>query len=233
MIVIVTSLSIGGRARIIIPYKENAVSTIQPDGIIWRLTIQFEKLQSGHLLIKDWIIPSSSMLFIFDDEYTYTGPYLNGEQNEYLSGRFISDTITLEYYESINAAFSGNFIIQSVKAPEIQVSQILSQKIIINHYKKNRERPKILVTGYWPPTNEMVRHFSQNPDLNPDGWQGDNWENLGFDVVSFFPEFDPDNCNNCGQGYGDLEVDYQDFSGDFWPIVEQIKPAAIITACNR
>ena len=85
-----------------------------------------------------------------------------------------------------------------------------------------------MVTGYWPPTNEMVRHFSQNPDLNPDGWQGENWEDLGYDVVSFFPEFDPANCNNCGQGYGDLEVDYQDFSGDFWPIVEEVQPVGII-----
>ena len=43
-----------------------------------------------------------------------------------------------------------------------------------------------MVTGYWPPTNEMLRHFSQNTDLNPNGWQGENWRNLGFDVVSFF-----------------------------------------------
>ena len=33
----------------------------------------------------------------------------------------------------------------------------------------------------------MLRHFSQNESLNPNGWQGENWNNLGFDVVSFFP----------------------------------------------
>jgi len=86
-----------------------------------------------------------------------------------------------------------------------------------------------MVTGYWPPTNEMIRHFSQNPELNPEGWQGENWRNLGFDVVSFFPEFDPPDCNNCGQGYGDLEVDYQDTSEDFWRIIDEVKPSGIMT----
>ena len=32
-----------------------------------------------------------------------------------------------------------------------------------------------------------------------------------------------------GQGFGNLEVDYQDFSGDFWPIVEEVQPVGIIT----
>ena len=72
---------------------------------------------------------------------------------------------------------------------------------------QSRERPKIMLTGYWPPTNEMVRHFSQDSELNPEGWQGENWEGLGYDVVSFFPQFEPADCNDCGQGYGDLEVD--------------------------
>ena len=27
----------------------------------------------------------------------------------------------------------------------------------------------ILITGYWPPTNEMLRQWSQNPAQNPGG----------------------------------------------------------------
>jgi hypothetical protein len=108
--------------------------------------------------------------------------------------------------------------------PSLQTTDI---KTIKN--SPTRQRPKIMVTGYWPPTNEMVRHFSQNLELNPAGWQGENWEGLGYDVVSFFPEFEPADCNNCGQGYGNLEVDYQDFSGDFWPIIEEVQPVGIIT----
>ncbi len=83
----------------------------------------------------------------------------------------------------------------------------------------------IMITGYWPPTNEMVRRFSNNPVQNPDGWIGDNWEGRGYDVYSFFPEFP----NGIGQGEGDLEVDYQDTSADFWRIAAEVRPLAIIT----
>ena len=45
-------------------------------------------------------------------------------------------------------------------------------------------RPTILLTGYWPPTNEMLRRFSTNPLQNPAGWIGEDWEQRGFDVVA-------------------------------------------------
>src|SRR5688572_15992607 len=90
-------------------------------------------------------------------------------------------------------------------------------------------RPKILITGYWPPTNEGVRYFSTDPLLNPNGWIGDDWEALGYDVHSYFPEFTPSNCSTCGKGRGDLEVDYQDTSPDFWRILDEIRPIAIVT----
>lgn len=83
----------------------------------------------------------------------------------------------------------------------------------------------IMLTGYWPPTNEMVRRFSTDPVQNPGGWLGGNWEGRGYDVYSFFPEF-PDGV---GQGEGDFEVDYQDTSADWERIVSEVRPAAIIT----
>lgn len=85
----------------------------------------------------------------------------------------------------------------------------------------------ILLTGYWPPTNEAVRHFSANPDQNPAGWVGENWEGRGYDVYSFFPEF-PDFAND-RRGEGDFEVDYQDTSEDWWRITAEVEPVAIIT----
>ena len=85
----------------------------------------------------------------------------------------------------------------------------------------SRENAIIILTGYWPPTNEMIRHFSQNKNLNPEGWQGENWENRGYDIISYFPEFSDPDCTDCGQGSGDLEVDYQDTSEDFWPIFNE------------
>ena len=93
----------------------------------------------------------------------------------------------------------------------------------------NRNNPVIVITGFWPPTNEMIRHFSQDSILNPEGWQGENWRDSGYDIISFFPEFEDPNCNNCGQGYGDFEVDYQNTSQDFWSLIPNLNPISIIT----
>jgi hypothetical protein len=82
----------------------------------------------------------------------------------------------------------------------------------------------IMLTGYWPPTNEMIRSFSTNPVQNPDGWIGQNWEGRGYDIYSYFPEF----THGLGKGEGDFEVDYQDTSADWWNITAQLKPVAII-----
>ena len=85
--------------------------------------------------------------------------------------------------------------------------------------------PNIMVTGYWPPTNEMIRRFSSDPIQNPDGWIGEDWEGRGYNIYSFFPEFP----EGLGKGEGDFEVDYQDTSADFWDIVAQVEPIAIVT----
>ena len=215
-------------AVISLDFKENAQITIVPDGFIYRLSISFKNIKSGYLEITNWQVPEGSMLFIFNNTQSYTGPYLSKNKKKFISGRFISEKLTLEFFEPINAKFSGNFNINGI-LPDFVIPSYHDSGIQTVKIKTERERPNIMVTGYWPPTNEMVRHFSQDPDLNPEGWQGENWEGLGYDVVSFFPQFDPANCNNCGQGYGDLEVDYQDFSGDFWPIIEEIQPVGIIT----
>jgi len=205
-----------------------SLATILPDGIIWRLSIKFNNLNAGHVVIKNWHVPDGAMLFIFNDSNSYTGPYLSINDEKIVSARFLSNEITLEYFEPINAEFSGIFNIDKIIENNIH-HEIDGFDLQLYKINSTKERPKIMVTGYWPPTNEMVRHFSQNDELNPSGWQGEDWENLGYDIVSFFPQFDPQNCNNCGQGYGDLEVDYQDFSQDFWPIVNSIRPVGIIT----
>ncbi|MBX3464998.1 MAG: hypothetical protein KF830_17655 [Planctomycetes bacterium] len=90
-------------------------------------------------------------------------------------------------------------------------------------------RPRILVTGYWPPSNECVRHWSANPAQNPGGWTGGDWEGRGYDVHAYFPEFSPPTCTSCGTGTGDLTVDYQDTSADFWAIADALRPIAIVT----
>ncbi len=86
----------------------------------------------------------------------------------------------------------------------------------------------IMLTGYWPPTNEMVREFSTNPAQNPGGWKGGNFHGRGYNVYSFFPEF-PGGTGVNSKGEGDLEVDYQDTDADWARITDQVKPCAIIT----
>lgn len=87
----------------------------------------------------------------------------------------------------------------------------------------------ILLTGYWPETNNMLRQFSTNPDQNPGGWAGENWNNSGYNVYAYFPEFPGQTGPNWGQGSGDFEVDYQDTSEDWARILPDINPAAIMT----
>lgn len=79
----------------------------------------------------------------------------------------------------------------------------------------------IMLTGYWNPTGQMIAEFSTDSYLNPDGWKGENWENLGYDIYSFFPT--PFTYN------GTFEVDYQNTWSDFWEITEDINPIAIIS----
>lgn len=97
---------------------------------------------------------------------------------------------------------------------------------------------RVVLMGYWPPTNDMLRPWSTNPALNPDGWVGENWRGLGFDVYAFFPEFPPDGDpsndpigapGSVGSEDSDLQVDYQDTSADFWRIVDELQPQIVIT----
>jgi len=157
-----------------------------------------------------------------DDNKNFKGPY-HFLDNDLIVRKFNSNFFIIE--------FSTTDIIDKVDLVLTKISYEKNTFPEHKFYKKNkfRDEPIILVTGYWPPTNEMIRHFSQNQSLNPEGWQGDNWENRGYDVISFFPEFSDPDCLSCGQGYGDLEVDYQDTSNDFWPIFNEYNPIAIIT----
>lgn len=96
----------------------------------------------------------------------------------------------------------------------------------------------VVLMGYWPPTNEMLRPWSTDPTQNPDGWIGENWGGYGYDVYAFFPEFPPDGdpTNDqigdegaVGSPDYDLRVDYQATSADFWRIVDTHQPVILLT----
>ncbi|MCF7912804.1 MAG: T9SS type A sorting domain-containing protein [Candidatus Cloacimonetes bacterium] len=82
-------------------------------------------------------------------------------------------------------------------------------------------RRNIMMTGYWAPTSEMIYRFSDDPELNPDGWIGENWEDCGYDVYAFFPAFNRETR--------EFEVDYQATWEDFWATVDIYNPIAIIS----
>lgn len=97
-----------------------------------------------------------------------------------------------------------------------------------DHVTGSAHTRNILLTGYWPPTNGMLRQWSTSPTQNPGGWQGLNWENRGYNIYSYFPEF-PGGTGSNPKGNGDFEVDYQDTAADWARITAEVKPVAIIT----
>ena len=91
-------------------------------------------------------------------------------------------------------------------------------EITINY---ENQRRNIMLTGFWVPTSQMVARFSTNPYVNPEGWQGENWENLGYDIYSFVAK---EYYNN----QGTWEWSYQQIWNEFWDIVNQVRPIATI-----
>ncbi len=186
---------------------------------VWQKTYNFEL--DKRVIVKFDSNDCFDELFLINAKGEFSGPYDSKIVNK--TNPFKAKDLTIQVVSSGECNMDNqDFIIE-----DYQESQVRSD--ISKSYFQERDNPTILITGYWPPTNEMIREFSQNLDLNSNGWIGENWENRGYDIISFFPEFDDPDCDSCGQGYGDLEVDYQDTSEDFWPIVEDLKPIAVIT----
>ena len=208
-------------------FQNHAYKEYRENGTFSYLKLHSDYEGNYQIKITEASLPEEAYFALFDQiKNTIYGPYTNMNGSIIFPSVLNSKEVIMIYFEPYNTSFEGSFIIEKIES----IENIIYQTEDTNYKIKNtRERPVLMVTGYWPPTNEMIRHFSQNPDLNSDGWQGENWRDLGFDVVSFFPEFNPPDCNNCGQGYGDLEVDYQDTSEDFWRIIDEVKPAGIIT----
>ena len=200
---------------------------IKENKSICQLGIKFDStdLYSLDIILNDLL--NNGDLFIINShkQETFLGPY-QISFNKIKTNPILSNSIILEinYSKKIE---STSLKITNYSNPYKKINNDFKNK----YFKKNNDRdePIILLTGYWPPTNEMIRHFSQNNELNPNGWQGENWENRGYDIISYFPSFSDPDCSSCGQGYGDLEVDYQDTSEDFWPIFNSHNPIALIT----
>ncbi len=211
---------------------QNGTKVIDDKKTSFFMHFTLEKEFIFHALLDKNNFPEKSELYLINPtEKSWVGPF----RKEYLKAEHPNFTGRLKATEFIiELSVPRN---KKIQYPEISIQIISYQQSIIKNseptrvYPMNttRENPIILLTGYWPPTNEAIRPFSQNVLLNPDGWIGENWEESGYDIVSFFPTFNPPDCTECGQGYGELEVDYQDTSEDWWNIVDSHIPVAIIT----
>ena len=195
---------------------------------LYYFEIILEKDDPIHFKIFDSTFHKSSTLYFIDIQNNgWVGPYTKDSfsNNDFiLTGRMKTKNILVELSISKNIK-PKNPLCYIIHPKKMSPSNSMSKPKGINREPNN----KILLTGYWPPSNEGIRSFSQNHLLNPNGWIGGNWENRGYDIVSYFPIFTDPDCESCGQGYGDLEVDYQDTSEDWWNIIDSINPIAIIT----
>ncbi len=100
-------------------------------------------------------------------------------------------------------------------------SSLIAILLVLLLYTSAQARPVVVLTGYWPPTSEMIYRFSDDPDLNPDGWIGENWEGFGYDVYAFFPAYN--------KMTREFEVDYQATWRDFWIRTAEYHPEIIIS----
>ena len=196
---------------------------------IYQIKIQTDSKKELILEIENAIQGLDDYYFIRYENGGYIGPIFSNEllpKNKLIISGINPNDFIVEYITSVQE----NSVLPVISKIYKNIYSITKKDISkVNYWKRTREEPTVLLTGFWPPTNEMIRHFSQNLELNPDGWVGDNWEDRGYNIIGYFPQFENPDCSNCGIGYGDLEVDYQYTSEDFWTIVEEIEPIAIIT----
>lgn len=195
----------------------------------YQIQIQTNSNQEIIIEIENAMISDKDVYYIRYSNGGYIGPIYSDELksgNKLIINGINPTDFVVEYIPSINEIIHFPIVKSIQKNKYSIINKDISKT---NYWQRDREEPTVLVTGFWPPTNEMIRHFSTNPDLNPNGWVGEDWEERGYDVVGYFPEFEEPDCSNCGIGYGDLEVDYQDTSDDFWSIIEEVQPIAIIT----
>ena len=186
--------------------KENSNIIFLENQQVFETNISTESLDTYKVSLSYYNIPNDSKFFIIDkNSKAIIGPfYINSSKNEIDIGPIHSSDFIIQ---CILPGFTNlmDYSIKIKKISSLEEFQLDDEK----HYFKiptNRNNPVIVITGFWPPTNEMIRHFSQDSILNPEGWQGENWRDSGYDIIAFFPEFEDPNCNNCGQGYGDFRL---------------------------
>ncbi|MDH7507001.1 MAG: hypothetical protein QHH15_04345 [Candidatus Thermoplasmatota archaeon] len=137
----------------------------------------------------------------------------NSEWTElYPSGNFIVFSYSWEK--------PGQYIIKAQARDEHGKTSDWSDGLTVTVNYENQRR-NIMLTGFWQPTSQMIARFSTDTFVNPEGWQGENWENLGYDIYAFVAKEYYDN-------HGTWEWKYKQIWEEFWNITNQVHPIAII-----
>ena len=196
---------------------------------IYHLIISLDDEKSIHFKIIDSALTDSTSIYIVNlNTGGWVGPYTKNIMQHHRSnvtGQIKSQSILIEI--SVPSGTKPIFPFKELISSVYPSTMVLDKPKI--DLEKSIHSKNILLCGYWPPSNEAIRPFSESLLTNPDGWIGENWENRGYDIYSYFPEFDPKDCENCGKGKGAFEIDIEKTFENFWDSVELLNPVAIIT----
>ena len=179
------------------------------------------------------ITPSGSTLLKVGYSYDFTTTGYDYDDNK-IQYQFDWESKGSQEYSSWTELFASGQSISfsnSWSSPGIYVIKVRAKdehgaisawskdlKVTVNY---ENQRRNIMLTGFWQPTSQMLVGFCTDPGVNPDGWQGENWENLGYDIYSFV-------ANEYYNNSGTWEMRYQQIWNEYWNIVDQLHPIAII-----
>jgi hypothetical protein len=119
----------------------------------------------------------------------------------------------------------GHFIPSQPSAAELAAFAALAEGESSGAGERGRV---ILLFGYWPPTDVGIA--ARHGMLWNWRTKQKNYKGSGYDVLAISPAFPAvEPAGGWGAGTGDLTVDYYDTSEDFWRIVNEHAPVAIMS----
>lgn len=99
-------------------YNSGVWTELENGDRIWRLVIHAEDAKAITLLFKDFSLPQGAALYVYNPNYTQVlGAYtaLNNHKSKQFTTELIyGDKCVLEYYEPVDQAFKGQFIVEGV-----------------------------------------------------------------------------------------------------------------------
>ena len=157
---------------------KNINPIIHENTAVYYLELEIGSSEPIQFTILDSIFQESSTLYFIDlINNSWIGPYSKKNfigKARILTGQMKTKKILIELSTSVDDMPKNH--IESIINPNPEDKYSINSNINYKYFNRQPNK-KILLTGYWPPSNEAIRAFSQNHLLNPNGWIGDNWEN--------------------------------------------------------